>query len=59
MSPIYEYECLKCGHKFEVIQGFKEKLLKKCPVCGAKVKKLLSKNVGFVFKGDGFYANEK
>ena len=42
--PIYEYECQKCGEKFEdfVWPGEDEKLLK-CPKCGEeKPKKLIS-----------------
>jgi putative FmdB family regulatory protein len=35
--PIYEYECKKCGNKFEFFHwsGEDEKLLK-CPKCGDK-----------------------
>ena len=38
--PMYEYECKKCGHKFEEIQTIKEKPLKDCPKCG-KIKSLM------------------
>lgn len=35
--PIYEYVCVKCGTKFELIQsiGDSEKEIK-CPKCGTK-----------------------
>ena len=35
--PIYEYECQKCGKKFEHFHWFSgdEKMLK-CPKCGAE-----------------------
>ena len=28
--PIYEYECKKCGERFEVLQGFNDDSLKRC-----------------------------
>ncbi|MDD5116515.1 MAG: zinc ribbon domain-containing protein [Candidatus Omnitrophica bacterium] len=56
--PTYEYECLSCGHKFEVLQGIKEKPLSKCPKCSKKVRKLISSTGGFIFKGAGFYATD-
>jgi putative FmdB family regulatory protein len=34
--PVYEYECLKCGSKFEVRHGLTERDANlKCPKCGA------------------------
>ncbi|MBM4333946.1 MAG: zinc ribbon domain-containing protein [Deltaproteobacteria bacterium] len=33
--PIYEYQCSKCSHRFEMIHGVLEKELKiSCPKCG-------------------------
>jgi putative FmdB family regulatory protein len=33
--PIYEYQCSKCSHRFETIQGISDKALKiTCPKCG-------------------------
>ncbi len=40
--PVYEYECLKCGGRFEEIQKFSDEPLKKHDGCGGKVKRLLS-----------------
>ena len=56
--PTYEYECLKCGHKFEVFQGMTEALIKKCPICGKAVKRLIGAGSGIIFKGSGFYATD-
>jgi putative FmdB family regulatory protein len=28
--PIYEYECDRCQHRFEVMQKFSDRPLKKC-----------------------------
>jgi len=56
--PNYDYECLSCGHVFEVFQNMTEKPLKKCPKCGKKVKRLIGMGAGLIFKGSGFYATD-
>jgi len=56
--PTYEYECLHCRHKFEVLQSIVAKPISKCPKCGKKVKKLVSSGAGFIFNGAGFYATD-
>ncbi|MCK9430102.1 MAG: zinc ribbon domain-containing protein [Candidatus Omnitrophica bacterium] len=56
--PTYEYECLSCKHKFEVLQSIKAKPITKCPKCSKKVRKLISSTGGFIFKGAGFYATD-
>ncbi len=55
--PTYEYKCEKCGD-FETWQSIKDNALETCPTCGSKVQRQISANVGFVFKGSGFYQNE-
>jgi putative FmdB family regulatory protein len=55
--PTYEYQCEKCG-PFEIWQSIKDNALSACPTCGSKVQRLISANVGFVFKGSGFYQND-
>lgn len=56
--PVYEYECLECGKVFEEFQSFSDKPVSQCPFCKGKVKRLISKSVGFVFKGSGFYSTD-
>lgn len=56
--PTYEYECVACKHKFEILQSITEKPKTKCPKCGKKLKKLISSAGGFIFKGSGFYATD-
>lgn len=34
MSPIYEYECPECGHRFEGIYRFDDREDANCPECG-------------------------
>ena len=55
--PIYEYECEKCQHRFEVLQKFSERPLKKCAQCGGRLHKVLSPP-GLVFKGSGWYVTD-
>ena len=55
--PIYEYQCKKCSHRFELIQKFSDEPAKKCPECGGKVERLLSAP-SVQFKGTGWYATD-
>lgn len=55
--PTYDYQCEKCG-AFEFQQSFKDAELEKCPKCGGKVERMISRNVNFVFRGSGFYATD-
>ncbi|HEV7784113.1 MAG TPA: FmdB family zinc ribbon protein, partial [Thermoanaerobaculia bacterium] len=55
--PLYEYQCLNCGKKTEVIQRFDDAPLAACPSCGGEVKKLIS-SPAFQFKGTGWYATD-
>ena len=55
--PLYEYQCKKCKHKFERIQKFSARAIKKCPECGGLLEKIQhAPNVQF--KGSGFYVND-
>lgn len=42
--PIYEYECRKCGERFEILQRMNEDNTNvRCPICNTdKPKKILS-----------------
>jgi putative FmdB family regulatory protein len=53
--PIYEYQCPKCG-EFEHRQSISEPILKKCPTCKGKVRKLISSSA-FQLKGGGWYSD--
>jgi putative FmdB family regulatory protein len=55
--PIYEYECLKCGKRTEVLQRMNEGPIAACPACGGEVKKLIS-SPAFQFKGSGWYVTD-
>jgi len=55
--PLYEYECKKCGHRFERIQKFSDPMVKKCPDCGGKVEQMISAPA-VQFKGSGWYVTD-
>lgn len=55
--PIYEYECVKCGHQTEAWQKFSDPPLEKCDLCGGKMRKLISQS-SFHLKGGGWYVTE-
>jgi putative FmdB family regulatory protein len=55
--PLYEYECKKCGHRFEKIQKFSDRMVKKCPDCGGRVEQMISAPA-VQFKGSGWYVND-
>ena len=57
--PTYEYECSRCGHKFEKVQPITGKPVRKCPKCAKlAVKRLFSSGGGIIFKGSGFYQTD-
>jgi putative FmdB family regulatory protein len=57
--PTYEYRCEACRHEFEKFQSITAPPIKKCPECGKnKVKRLISKGAGLIFKGSGFYITD-
>ena len=55
--PLYEYQCKKCGHRFEKIRKFSDKPIKKCPECGGSVEQLIS-SPAVQFKGTGWYVTD-
>jgi putative FmdB family regulatory protein len=55
--PLYEYECKKCHHRFEKIQKFSDKMVKKCPECGGPVEQMISAPA-VQFKGSGWYVTD-
>ena len=55
--PIYEYECKKCHHRFERIQGFSAPPVKTCPKCKGPVEQLIHAPA-VQFKGSGWYVTD-
>lgn len=55
--PIYEYECLQCGKRTELLQRMDEAPMAACPQCGGEVRKLISAPA-VQFKGSGWYVTD-
>ena len=55
--PIYEYQCRRCEHRFELIQKFSDKPRKRCPECSGTVARLISPPA-IRFKGSGWYVTD-
>ena len=58
--PNYDYECKKCGTRFEVFQSMNDAKLTDCrdADCGGEVRRLLGTGGGIIFKGSGFYQTD-
>ena len=55
--PLYEYECLQCRERVEIIQKISDPPYSHCPKCGGGMKKLFS-SPAIQFKGSGFYKTD-
>ena len=55
--PLYEYECINCKERVEIIQRIGDSSTTHCPKCGAEMKKLIS-SPAIQFKGSGFYKTD-
>jgi putative FmdB family regulatory protein len=56
--PTYEYVCVDCGERVEVVQSFSDGPLEMCVACGGKLRKVFFP-VGIQLKGGGFYSSER
>ncbi len=55
--PVYEYEGLQTGRRFEVRQGFNDAPLTHDPETGEPVRRVFYP-AGIVFKGSGWYITD-
>jgi len=58
--PIYEYECLECGTRFDLRQSLNPRATVSpvvCPNGHKSVRRLLSRPA-IIFKGSGFYVTD-
>lgn len=57
--PTYDYVCDACEHQFELFQGIKDPVKRKCPECGkSKLRRLIGTGAAILFKGSGFYTTD-
>lgn len=56
--PTYEYLCTSCGHEWEFEQSIKDAPQKICQKCNNETaRRQISKGVGFILKGGGWYSD--
>ena len=56
--PTYDYECRKCGHRFEVFHSMSDETPRRCPKCKGRARRVPSAGAGLLFKGSGFYITD-
>jgi putative FmdB family regulatory protein len=56
--PTYDYECKRCGIRFERFQRMSDAPLEVCPECGGTVERLIGAGGAVIFKGPGFHATD-
>jgi putative FmdB family regulatory protein len=54
---LYEYQCAKCGKRTEKIESVSGPHLKRCPLCGGKVERMVTAPA-IQFKGSGWYVTD-
>ena len=56
--PLYEYECMNCRNRFELLRKIGDDSLPACPECrSTDVSKMISQT-GFILKGSGWYTTD-
>ncbi len=55
--PLYEYQCKKCQHRFELLQRFSDPQITECARCGGEVQQIISAPA-VQFKGSGWYVTD-
>lgn len=56
--PIYEYQCRRCDHRLETLQGMNDAPLEICPACNKKALVKLVSAAAFRLKGGGWYETD-
>ncbi len=57
LMPLYEYQCVQCGERVEIIQRLSDPPHTECANCGGEMKKLMSAPA-IQFKGSGWYKTD-
>jgi len=55
--PLYEYRCLSCGERIEVLQHVGDPPLTRCNRCEGQLEKVISAPA-LQFKGSGWYVTD-
>lgn len=57
--PVYEYECMDCGKRFEKDQKISDAPIRECPSCHGSVRRLISGGTDFILKGSGWESKNR
>jgi putative FmdB family regulatory protein len=49
--PTYDYECGRCGQRFEKSQPMSARPVRKCPQCGGRVRRLIGTGAAALVRG--------
>ncbi|MBM3926065.1 MAG: FmdB family transcriptional regulator [SAR202 cluster bacterium] len=55
--PLYDYQCAKCRHVFELKQSFTDEPVGVCPRCSGRSRRKF-RPVPIIYKGSGFYTTD-
>jgi putative FmdB family regulatory protein len=55
--PTYDFECVKCHHRFEEKRSFSDNGNADCPRCHCQARRLFTP-APIIFKGSGFYVTD-
>jgi putative FmdB family regulatory protein len=55
--PLYDYQCEKCQHVFELKQSFTDEPVGVCPRCSGRSRRKF-RPVPIIYKGSGFYTTD-
>ena len=55
--PTYDYECKRCGARFELKRSFNDNGHVSCPNCQGETQQIFT-SVPIIFKGSGFYSTD-
>jgi putative FmdB family regulatory protein len=55
--PLYDYQCEKCQHVFELKQSFTDEPVGACPRCSSRSRRKF-RPVPIIYKGSGFYTTD-
>ena len=56
--PIYDYKCLTCGSRFQLVRKITDDSLPQCKECGSSETEKLISPSAFVLKGSGWYLTD-
>ena len=51
--PTYDYQCDRCGHRFERFGRMSDPPAKACPECGGEARRLIGAGAAVIVKGSG------